>query len=214
MGMSRGLRIMRLGLNKQAGFTLLELLMVLGIAGILIALVAPTMSESIAKRRVYGDYKSIRDVLRVAKSAGQTDKRFSGVVVCPSTDAVACSGTNWSNGFIACGDVDSDSNCTSSDVVVAVQDQLSNNTRLTVTKDGTAISTIALTTQGYTAAFSASDAPTYLFTYCNLGASSSGRTRSAMGVVYGPGGVIRMAIDTDSDGTPNFGTANLTCPSS
>lgn len=208
---------MRLGSNKQAGFTLMEFLVVTAVVGVLIATTAPLMSESIAKRRVYGDFKSIRDVLRVAKSAGQTDKRFSGVVVCPSTDSATCNGSTWNDGFIACGDVDGNSTCTSVDEVIAVQDQLSPNTRLTVTdrnSGGASVTSIPLTVQGYTAAFSASSAPIYLFTYCNLGASSSTRAASAMGLVYGPGGVIRMTLDTNNDGIQNYGTDNLSCPSS
>jgi type IV fimbrial biogenesis protein FimT len=208
---------MRLGSNKQSGFTLIELMVVLTIAGVMVGIAAPMMSESIAKRRVYGDYKSIRDVLRTAKSAGTTDKRFNGVVVCPSTDGIACSGTNWSDGFIGCGDVDSNNTCTAADEVVAIQDKLSNNIRLTVTdqnNSGATVSTIRLTQQGYTTEFSATSAPIYLFTYCNIGTSVSARARTAMGIVYGAGGVIRLTVDTNNDGIQDYGSVNLTCPSS
>lgn len=200
---------MRLGSNTQSGFTLMELMIVLVMAGILAGVATPYMSAQVAKMRVNGDYRSIRDVMKIAKSGGQTDKDFSQVIVCPGTEA-GCSGTTWENGFIAFGDVDGSNTFTNGDVVLAVQDQLSKFTTLQVTDQnngGATISKITLTQQGYTADFDSATAPSYLFKYCN-----TADTKVIKGLVYGPGGIIRMAIDTDGDGVPNYGAANLTCP--
>jgi type IV fimbrial biogenesis protein FimT len=200
---------MRLGSNKQTGVTLLELMVVVAIAGSLAGLATPFMSKQVAKQRINGDYRSIRDVMKIAKSGGQTDKDFSQVVVCPGTEA-GCSGTTWENGFIAFGDADGSNTFSSGDVVLAVQDQLSKFTTLKVTDQnngGATISKITLTQQGYTADFDSATAPSYLFKYCN-----TADTKVIKGLVYGPGGIIRMAIDTDGDGIVNYGAANLTCP--
>jgi len=203
---------MRLGLNKQTGFTLLELMVVLAIAGLLAGLSTPFMGKQVAKQRINADYKSIRDVLRMAKSGGQTDKDFSSVIVCPGTETAGCNGGTWESGFVAFGDVDDSGDFNAGDAVLAAQEKLSENTTLKVTDQnngGAVVNLIKLTQQGYTAEFDATNAPSYLFKYCNTGTTDTNVVR---GLVYGPGGIIRMAVDTNGDGIVNYGAANLTCP--
>jgi len=202
---------MRLGSNKQSGFTLLELMVVVAIAGIMAGLAMPFMGDQMAKQRINGDYKSIRGVMKTAKSGGATDKDFSSVIVCPGTES-GCSGGNWEDGFITFGDVDGSGGFTNGDQILAMQDKLSAGTTLTVTDENNAsqaVSLITLTQQGYTADFLSTTAPSYLFKYCNTGTDAATVVR---GLVYGPGGIIRMAVDTDENGIPNYGAADLTCP--
>jgi len=199
--------------RSQLGFTLMELLIVLAISGIVMALATPNMSEQLSKRRVYGEVKSMRDALRLAKSAGESNKTFDSTnpaAICPSSDGASCSGS-WSDGFIAFGDVDGNGNFNGTDVILASQVGLSSNTTLKVDNltSGTSVSLIRLTTQGYTASFDSNNAPYYLFTFCNKYATSK---YHIAGVGYGPGGVIRMAADTNNDGIPEFNGVNLTCP--
>jgi len=208
---------MRLGSNKQTGFTLLELMVVLAIAGIMAGMAAPFMGEQLAKQRINGEYKSIREAMKLAKSGGQTDKDFTSVVVCPGNEASGCDTSGkWEDGFIAFGDADLDDNYTEAgdgkSGLLAVQEKLSDGTTLKVTDEndnGATVSKIKLTQQGYTADFNADKAPLYLFKYCNTRSTDDTVVR---GLVYGPGGIIRMAIDTDDDGIANFDGTNLTCP--
>lgn len=200
---------MRSGFHINRGFTLLELLAVVGLIAIVLALAVPNMSETVAKRKIYGDYKSMRDVLRLAKSAAQTDKTLNGVIICPGDDE-SCSGGDWADGFVVVGDVDGDGTFNTGDLVLGQQDRLSSGTTLTVTDENSAsteVSSITLTAQGYTADFNAANAPSYLFKYCNAAADDL----VSLGVVYGPGGVIRLTTDSNGDGFQDYAGVNLDC---
>jgi len=197
----------------QRGFTLMELLIVIAISGIVMAMAAPNMSQVLSNQRAYGDVKSMREALRLAKSAGSSNKSLSAtnpVVICSSSDGTSCGGT-WSNGYIAFGDVDGNGNFNGSDVMLDAEIGLSTNTTLKVTdiSSGVGVTSLRLTTQGYTASFDSATAPYYLFTFCNKYATGK---YSIAGVGYGPGGVIRLAADTNNDRIPEFNGVNLTCP--
>jgi len=205
---------MRLGSNKQTGFTLLELLTVLAISAVVMALAVPNLSQQLSSRRVYGEVKSMRDALRLAKSAGESNKSLSlinPVVICPSSSGASCDGS-WSDGFIAFGDVDGNGNFNGSDVMLDARIGFSSKTTLKVvdlSAAGASVNLIRLTTQGYTASFDSNNAPYYLFTFCNKYGNGK---YSIAGVGYGPGGVIRLSMDSNNDRIPDFNGTNLTCP--
>jgi prepilin-type N-terminal cleavage/methylation domain-containing protein len=212
------MRTMRSGSNTQTGFTLMELLVVAAVIAIMAGIATPFMGDQVAKQRINADYRSIRDTMKMAKN-GSTDKDFSSVVVCPGTESGCDAGAKWEDGFIAFGDVDGNGEFSAADVddegvrtLIAIQDKLSKGTTLTVTDEnngGVVVTKIALALYGYTADFKADDAPLYLFKYCNTNWTDE---KNVKGLVYGPGGVIRMVIDTDDDGIPNFDSTPLTCP--
>ena len=87
-------------LPKLPGFTLLELLVTLTIAGILNAMVAPYFTEFVSSLRTYNAAHSLRVALVTARS--EALKRNSPVRICPSRDGITCDSTYyWEQGWIS-----------------------------------------------------------------------------------------------------------------
>jgi type IV fimbrial biogenesis protein FimT len=82
------------------GFTLIELVVTMSVAGILAALAVPAMSSFLQNDRDVGQINSLVGSLDYARS--EAIKRASplGIMVCPSPDGAACGGTAWSGGWI------------------------------------------------------------------------------------------------------------------
>ncbi len=88
--------------NQQAGFSLLEILVVMVIMGIMISLVAPNVIERVAQARiqaVYSDFKSIETALKIYKLDNfvypSTEQGLDALVVKPDIDPVP---RNWKSG--------------------------------------------------------------------------------------------------------------------
>lgn len=85
--------------RRLAGHTLAELLIVLGLAGVLAGLAAPTFRELGANVRRDALVEDLRASLLLARTEAVT--RGVPVVVCPSVDGRACRGEPaWSRGWI------------------------------------------------------------------------------------------------------------------
>ena len=90
--------------RAQAGFTLLELMVVLAIAGILIAVGIPTMSDFIRNSRITGAANDVMAALHFTRS--EAVKRRIPVTLCTSTSAVTsanptCAASAFLTGWIA-----------------------------------------------------------------------------------------------------------------
>ncbi|MCB1986530.1 MAG: GspH/FimT family pseudopilin [Burkholderiales bacterium] len=94
-----------LAINK--GFTVIELLVTLSVAGILLAVAAPSYREFVQESRISAQSNSILSSIMLTKS--EAIKRNSPATICPSTSGTACTGgTIWSNGWIVFADANSD----------------------------------------------------------------------------------------------------------
>lgn len=189
-------------LQKTAGFTLIELIITLAVAAILLAIAAPSFTDLIKDNRQIAQINSLSASLNLAKS--EAIKRSITVTVCSSNDQSSCSG-NWENGWIIFEDED-DSHTVSTktngdtEAIVRVQQALSNGNTLRYNRaPGTFIS---YSSDGFASAFQGT------FTLCDDRGPSNAR-----GLVISPSGRVRVATDTDSDGTINTGTGNMVCPS-
>ena len=89
-----------------AGFTLIEMLVVIALISVLAAIAVPSMRDFIANSRMQGPVQQMLRELAYARS--EAVKRAKNVALCPTAnanaalDAVTCSssGTDWQSGWI------------------------------------------------------------------------------------------------------------------
>jgi type IV fimbrial biogenesis protein FimT len=83
----------------ERGFTLLELMVTVGIAGILLAIALPAMRPFILNDMLMTETNTL--VLAMYAARGEAIKADTGVQVCTSNNGQTCAaGGNWANGFI------------------------------------------------------------------------------------------------------------------
>ena len=86
-------------LNSPRGFTLIELIVTMAVAGILTAVAVPAFNSFMQNDRDIGQVNSLVASLNYARS--EAVKRDASVTVCPSTDGATCNGgTNWFGGWV------------------------------------------------------------------------------------------------------------------
>lgn len=90
--------------SSLAGFTLLELLIVLGIAGILAAIAGPGFQTMIKSSSVISGRDALASAIKGARGQAIFDK--ANVTICASDNQASCSGTaDWSDGWIIFSDI-------------------------------------------------------------------------------------------------------------
>jgi type IV fimbrial biogenesis protein FimT len=91
-------------LAGAGGFTLIELLVTIALAGVLMAVAAPSMTKLIGANRVQTEASSLVNDLQFARA--EAIKEGQPVSVCPSSDGKNCLGANtWQKGWIVFSDV-------------------------------------------------------------------------------------------------------------
>ena len=94
-------------MTRPRGFTLIELMIALSVAGMLMALAAPSFQQSLAGNRLSSAASELAGAVQLARSEAIRNNRR--VVLCRSQDGSACSnaGTTWPGWIMF---VDSDGN--------------------------------------------------------------------------------------------------------
>lgn len=85
-------------MKKNKGFTLIELMVVVGIVSIMMMIAVPTLKQSMANNRLMFEAQSLYNVITFART--EALRRNDYVSVCPSINGSACSGTDYSRGTI------------------------------------------------------------------------------------------------------------------
>lgn len=84
-------------MRKAAGFTLIELIVTLTVAGILVSIAIPDFKTTIDNNRQISELNTLLSGMVYARS--EAVKRNVDVVICSTSDQKTCSGT-WSNGWL------------------------------------------------------------------------------------------------------------------
>lgn len=94
-------------MHRERGFTLLELLTVVAIAGILITVAIPDFSAMLRRNRAVTAVNSLAHALIFARYSAITRDRY--VTLCRSTDGKHCStDTDWEDGWLIFVNLDRD----------------------------------------------------------------------------------------------------------
>nr|WP_256445067.1 GspH/FimT family pseudopilin [Rhodoferax sp. U11-2br] len=119
-------------MNRSAGFSLIELMVVISIAAILATLAVPSFQGMIASSNLTSTTNDL--VATFARARSDAIRRGKRVTVCMSADGVQCTTSGaWSQGWImfndndhsdANADVDADADETISAVAAALSNQL------------------------------------------------------------------------------------------
>ena len=81
--------------RASSGFTMVELMIVVAIAGILLALAAPSFTESMGRRRLEGVANELRSDLHFAKSQAASSNTSVSLVTTTSGYTISNSGTTF-----------------------------------------------------------------------------------------------------------------------
>lgn len=86
-------------LNKQEGFTLVELVVTLALAAILVALAMPDFGETLRSWRRDSATRALTSSLHLART--EAIKSSRRIMVCPSSNGTSCTATTeWRNGWM------------------------------------------------------------------------------------------------------------------
>lgn len=86
------------GWASAAGFSLIELMMVLVLAAILLSVGAPSFQNSLQRNRLQSTVSDLASALSFARAEAVI--RSEPVSMCPTVDTASCSGSNWETGWL------------------------------------------------------------------------------------------------------------------
>ena len=94
-------------MKKLSGFTLIEMMVVVAIAGIAMAFAVPAMGTFIKNERLVTQINTLVGHLAYARNEAVTLRQQ--VILCASGNMTSCSGTDWAAGWILFVDADNSS---------------------------------------------------------------------------------------------------------
>jgi type IV fimbrial biogenesis protein FimT len=188
-------------MKRQSGFTLVELLITLAIAGVLASIAFPNFKTTMQNGRLTTQANDLLGALVFARSQAVSTNRY--VTVCSSTDQTSCSSSNaWASGWIICQEPAANvapfscSGVTSSaNGLLRVHEAITGNNTLTNTSG---LKTITFKPNGALNGVSG-----LYFDVCDLRGPSFGR-----GIYVYPSGQARVSTTV---GKQLNGTTSITC---
>ena len=117
-------------MNRQPGFTLIELIVTVAVAAILLTVGIPSFQQMMRNNRAAAHMNEMISALNLARS--EAAKRGVRVSLCPSTDQATCiDGTNWNNGWIVFTDTSANDSTVTVGTVLRVGEALTGAPTLT-----------------------------------------------------------------------------------
>lgn len=108
-------------MRRAAGFTLIELMVTIGIAAILLALALPTFTESIRSNRVSTATNQMLATINLARAEAVRSKSQSWV--CPSNPDRTDCGISWAEGMLVWTDEDGNGARTTTEIKRVIEPQ-------------------------------------------------------------------------------------------
>jgi len=110
---------------KNKGFTLVELMITIGIASVLLVLAAPNFRAIIQNNQMVSQINELQASLNLARS--EAIKRNASVTLCETKTGTGCGGhtSHWHHGWMVFVDNDSDGVVDDGETVLRVHNQLS-----------------------------------------------------------------------------------------
>ncbi len=93
-------------MRKEGGFTLIEMMIAVGLTAILLSMAVPALDTFTSNARQTGAVNDFISSMHIARSTAVTTN--ARVTVCPSANGTSCGGGSWDQGWIVFGDPDSD----------------------------------------------------------------------------------------------------------
>jgi type IV fimbrial biogenesis protein FimT len=176
------------------GFTVVELMIALAVAGVLISFAVPSFNASIQNNRMATQINELHASLSLARS--EAIKRNNNTTVCRSSNGTGCTG-NWGDGWVVFVDNDFNGAVDAGEEILRVHGALKGENSLSFSQTRVIYASSGIARAGSNGTF----------TLCD----SRGAT-SARGLVVGVSGRPRMAVDDNDNGIPEDGTGtDLVC---
>ncbi len=109
-------------MRRQHGFTLIELMIAIGLTGLLLSMAVPALDIFVSNARQTGAINDFVSSIHQARSVAVTTNQR--VTICPSSNGTNCEAVGWNNGWIVFADPDSDRNVDIDETVIAASGAL------------------------------------------------------------------------------------------
>lgn len=102
---------------RKNGFTLIELMIAIGLTGLLLSMAVPALDIFVSNARQTGAINDFVSSLHVARSQAVTTN--ARTTICPSASGNNCEAVSWDRGWIVFSDPDSDRTVDAGERIVA-----------------------------------------------------------------------------------------------
>ncbi len=104
--------------KRQNGFTLIELMIAIGLTGLLLSMAVPALDIFVSNARQTGAINDFVSTIHQARSTAVTTN--TRVTICPSAGGTDCESVDWNDGWIVFSDPDSDRTVDNDETIIAV----------------------------------------------------------------------------------------------
>jgi len=103
--------------NRQCGFSLIELMVTIGVLAIMLVIAMPAFSDFITSNRLTAQVNELLGDLRMARNEAAARSRSVRVCIAASSTSCATSGSDWAAGRIIWADTNGDGTLDASEVI-------------------------------------------------------------------------------------------------
>jgi type IV fimbrial biogenesis protein FimT len=104
-------------MRRENGFTLIELMIAVGLTGLLLSMAVPALDIFVSNARQTGAINDFVSTIHQARSTAVTTN--TRVTICPSAGGTDCESVGWNAGWIVFSDPDSDRKVDTDETVLA-----------------------------------------------------------------------------------------------